>query len=650
MNVGTISKYLSPRVIAILLLQFLLLVVFLGYRAYQDTSVECVKCHGNKEKLGRLNAPWAFVTSEMVEKESHHPNIQCRDCHLGNGRAKDENSAHKGMLRMLIVGEDGRLLSRKQGYPGPLRMSGDDLMFSLMPKVKINGKLYMRSEVRNILWHDRDPKTLGFDPKIAEKTCGKKGCHPEELKQFRTTMMGRNYRQRTMRTWLKPYGPHNCGPSFADLKPPDVLKSAGFDYDDSRAIMKDLNLPFSKKQATDKQKFCNVCHAGCLDCHFTPSNKKGVHTFTKTPQALGCSGYGRGASTCHPGAMISRRGETYIGNDYSIPQGMKPDVHYKKGINCIDCHPTGEKGMGDMERKASCQDCHLDTESAHQRGIHSNMDCSTCHISELGGYQITIWGPGEVAEERNPFHKYSLYYGIQTPPIIMKDQKGKWMPVKVWPHSVGNIKKDVPPADKVRFRWPEGETRDAYYMVGTVDNLPANNKHLLWVEFEQAAHPFGKARTCDSCHSSETQVSESTWKFYDDDGSEPFSGKHTIIAGAKGLFFRDMKNTSPIKPYPQSKISDFASWIYLKDKWVVPGDFSIKADRKKYQKYKDLYNRLWEETRELDKMTAPLPGKIRKRYREVKAEAFHDLQRGKALIDGFKKETLKPPARRTGGE
>jgi len=632
MKIGYISGRLSPILAGVLLIQGILIVSFFGYRSWKDSSETCIKCHSDKKRLEDSGASWAYVTPAMVEKESRHPYIQCRDCHLGDGSAMEPEKAHSGMLKMLVISNEGKVMPRKEGYPGPLRMSGDDLMFALFPKVEMDGELYMLPEVRNILWHDRDPVTLGFDPGIAEKTCGKSGCHPAELDQFRKTIMGRNYRQRTMRTWLKPYGPHNCGPSFADLPPTEVLKTAGFDYKNTEEIIRNLNVPFSRGQAEDKQKFCNVCHAGCLDCHYTPSEEKGRHSFTRQPTSLSCSGYGRGASTCHPGAMTSRRGETYIGGDYSIPQGMPGDVHYSRGIHCIDCHPTGEKGMGDMERKASCQDCHIEAEESITRGVHRDLDCATCHVSALGGYQITIWGPGEVASRENPFHKYSLYYGVQKPPIIMKDQNGRWMPVKVWPHSVGNIKNSVRPSGEIKFRWPDGQTRDAYYIVGTFDDLPDNNKHLLWVEFQQSSHPFGKARSCGSCHDSARQESSSQWEFYDSYGSEPFSGSHIIEGDDKGLRFIEMKNLTPINPLTGSKLTDFASWLYLKDRWFVPGDFSIKTDRKKYLLYHEYYKQIKKGTGK--SLKKGLSRKEEKRLRAVMETVFHDLKTGVKIITG----------------
>jgi hypothetical protein len=338
--------------------------------------------------------------------------------------------------------------------------------------------------------------------------------------------------------------------------------------------------------------------------------------------------------------MHSRRGETYIGGDYSVPPGMAPDVHYKKDIHCVDCHPTGEKGMGDMERKASCQDCHVAIEEAHAKSIHKSLDCATCHVNELRGYQITIWGPGKVAEKPNPFEKYSLYYGIQKPPILMKDQKGIWMPIKVWPHSVGNIKKDVPPSRGIQFRWPKGETRDGYYVVGTVDGLPGNNKHLLWLEIEQAAHPYGKSRSCKSCHG-ENQVALSNWEFYDDQGAEPFKGAYKIVADKNSLSIRDIRNTTPIKVLEGYKLTDFASWLFLVDKWKAQGDFSIKTDKVKYRRYLSFDHNISKKLELLDSNALKYNNSKLRAYKAMRGAAIHDSENAAKIMDDFLKKNAQ---------
>jgi hypothetical protein len=663
MRVGRLSEILNLRTVIFGTIVVLSVVAILGYRAWMNTSMECVNCHSDRKKMEELNAPWAYVTDEMVQEESHHPHIQCRDCHLGNGRARNKDRAHSDMLKMLIVSEEGRLLDRKSGYPYGLSKTGDDRLLEFLPKVfKDNEWQFL--DVRNILWHDRNPETFDFDPKIVEKTCGKSGCHPEALKQFKTSIMARNYRQRTMRTWLIPYGPHNCGPSFADQPPIEIQKSSAFNFSNTRKIMEEINIPFSIEHAKDKQRFCNVCHAGCLDCHYTPKlnksvppyppsippllrgerggvkgergdYKSGVHSFSRIPPSESCMGFGRGNTMCHSGSMHSRRGETYIGGDYSVPDGMSPDVHYKKGLGCVECHPTGERGMGHIERKAGCQYCHLEVIDAHSKDIHSKMDCATCHIKELRGYQITVWGPGGVAGRRNPFKKY-LYYGIQSPPILIKDRKGIWMPVKIWPHSLGNVKVDLSPSKTIQFRWPDGEPRDAYYVVGTFNiqdtGSKTSSKQLLWLEIEQAAHPFGPARDCSSCHASQKQVSKSKWEYLDE-GAEPFTGEYRIAADEKGLRIEDLRVTSPVKILQGYKVVDFAPWLYLRDEWKMPGDFSINTDPEKYRKYYKLSKKVKERIETLDVRSRSFVKKTRQRYKELRGLALHNPSDGLRRIE-----------------
>jgi len=637
-NSRHIKRLFTKEVIlGFLALQFFLVIAVSGYKAWLNSSAECVACHGNRGKMARLGYPELYVTPEMVARQSHHQNVTCRDCHLGNGRAGNADEAHKGMLKALFIGYDGHVLKRRDVLSGALLPTGPAGIRQLLPKVKYKGRLYVNPEVRNLLWQDRNPKTLNFDPSIAEKTCSKPSCHPDQLKQFETTDMGSNRRQRTMKSWLEPYGPHNCGPSFADLQPAKRIERSGFDYANTKKIAAEMNVTFTRSQAVMKQKLCNVCHAGCLDCHYAPNRKSGVHNFVRKPPAESCEGDGRGTSICHPGAMHSRRGETYIGGTYSIPEGMKPDVHYTKGIQCADCHLMGPKGMGDMTRKATCQDCHIEAEDALARSVHRDMDCATCHISELGGYQLTIWGPGEIGGRPNPFKKYSLYYGIQSPPIIMKDQKGRWMPVKVWPHSLGNFKKNVPPSGKIKFRWPDGETRDAYYIVGTVDGLPGDNKHLLWLEIEQAAHPYGKARSCKSCHGAGgVQVSTSHWEFRDDQGALPFKGTHKIVGDKKGLRIAGLRNTTPITPLQGAKLVDFASWLYMKDKWKAPGDFSIKTDPLKYRDALRQADEAYRQIGLMKKKTGHFDKKKMIRFKRLQESVFHDPKEAEKYLKHFR--------------
>jgi hypothetical protein len=140
-----------------------------------------------------------------MQKESRHPNTECRDCHLGNGLYDDPDRAHRGMLKLLVLDNDFNIISRK-GHVKRILPSGDDRQYSLLPRLP-NG--YLDYAVGTLLWHDRSRETLGYDPEIAKKTCGQSACHPEEVKQFSTSVMGANFRQRSMATWNDRHGPNN---------------------------------------------------------------------------------------------------------------------------------------------------------------------------------------------------------------------------------------------------------------------------------------------------------------------------------------------------------------------------------------------------------------------------------------------------------
>jgi hypothetical protein len=211
---------------------------------------------------------------------------------------------------------------------------------------------------------------------------------------------------------------------------------------------------------------------------------------------------------------------------------------------------------------------------------------------------------------------------------------------------VGNIKPDVKPSEKLMFRWPNGETRDAYYVVGTfsversVSSAGRNDKHLLWFEIEQAAHPYGKARKCESCHKkpivSSQQSAVSTWEFMDYQGAEPFKGGHRIIADKDGLRIVDMRNTTPIKLLEGYNIEDFASWTFLKDKWQMPGDFSIKAEREKYNEYLMLSNKIDNELKIIDNYLKGKDKKMQKRFKELKGIVLHNQDGAMERMGEFK--------------
>jgi hypothetical protein len=574
-RVGFLGHLLgTPLGLSLLAAQFVLLLLFFGWFSERRSSDGCLSCHEDASRMEELGYPQFTVTAAEAQEQSRMPRTTCIDCHLGEGGTRDVEEAHQGLLRPFIVGRDGGLVPREGVMPS-LLSSRDDPLRALLPAVERRGKLRTNPKVLTVMYHDRSRETFGYDPEISRLTCGRSNCHPDEVEQFDGTVMGSNFRQRSMTHWTDVHGPNNCGPSFADVAASLPAKEQGFSDVNTREIAGNLTVPFSREQAVDKQKVCNLCHTGCLDCHYTPSKERGIHGFTRRPPSSNCAGGGRGTMLCHGGTLERRRGDNYLGGAFTSPAGMEADTHLSLGMDCLDCHARGPAGMGDMKRAAGCSDCHLEAEEALAAGAHRRMSCAACHVSRLGGYQQTSWGPGNILKRPNPFKKYALYYGIIEPPLLMKDQEGTWTPYKVWGNSAGNIKEPVKSRPGVIFRWPDGETRDAYALLGTFGDLPENNLHLAWIQLDQASHPLGPSRDCDSCHGREDQVSRSSWKYVDGQGARPFSGSHVVTADREGLRIGEFEIDGEIELREGARLSDFAAWTFIGDRWTTEGDFSI---------------------------------------------------------------------------
>jgi hypothetical protein len=246
-----------------------------------------------------------------------------------------------------------------------------------------------------------------------------------------------------------------------------------------------------------------------------------------------------------------------------------------------------------IKRQASCSNCHQQQLLAHGRSLHKNLSCEACHIQEVGGYQGTYWGPGKLAGSATPFFKYKDYYGIMKEPFLIRDQKGRWIPVKPFPMAVLN-QKGAPFKPGLHWRWPKnlpdlGRTDDAWGYVGIAGGLPENNQALLWIQMDKLSHKYGRSRPCASCHelpgNEQRQVVQ--WE-YSDQGALPFAGSHTVVGTQKGLFIRDIKASEPIDPTDGRTLSDFAPWSFWPDRWAVKGNFAFPQlkDRTRYEAVK----------------------------------------------------------------
>jgi len=547
-----------------------------------DGTDSCLACHADAAEMAGQGYPHFTVTPAEVRQQSGMT-ARCEECHLGNPTETDRDRAHQGIGRLQLVRKKG-LKAETEERRQPLELSGNP-MLRIKHQVMKEGKAGVDPTVALLLYQDKRRDNLSQNFNIMEKTCG--ACHAREFAQFTSSTMARNAKQSRYRSWADAErGPHNCGAWF------------GGNLD---RIAASTTVPFSREQSEQGQRSCNTCHVGCLDCHYDPqptdqaNRKLGMHTFNRTPKPESCYGGGRG-QICHAGPEERRRGAGYFGGSYSNPEGMEPDIHKAKNVGCLDCHNSTKSdtslGHAMVKRQGKCDNCHGKEIKGHRSSLHKNLSCEACHIQNVSGYQATFWGPGKLAGTETPFFKYKEYYGVMKEPILIRDQNGRWIPVKPFPMAAMNQKQSgLKPG--LHWRWPKSlpdlqRTDDAWGYVGLFDGLPENNRALLWIQMDKVSHKYGKSRSCGSCHDlpGGEQRQYVRWDF-SDAGALPFSGSHSVIAGPKGLFIRDMK-AEKIELSEGYRLSSLAPWFYLKDKWSVKGDFSLPPlkGRKFYDRVK----------------------------------------------------------------
>ncbi|MDU0460637.1 MAG: cytochrome c3 family protein [Geobacteraceae bacterium] len=603
-----------------------------------DAGSQCVICHGDKAKMQLLGAEAMYLDPAGVDREVGMKGATCVDCHLGNGSQQDKEAAHKGMLRPFLVGVGpklkGEAIDRATvGAMQPIVPKGS-AMESIIPKGDPK-KLEAAGvkKIAGIQWHDRDPETMAYSPKIAEQTCGR--CHAKEVKNYNGSAKGLMKHQRAYRSWAEQLpGPQNCGMWF------------GQNYE---RIKSETAVPYSVAQNAASDRSCNMCHASCNDCHYKPLAGKGSHAFGQ-PDTPSCYGGGR-ASICHAGPMDRRRGAGYIRGDYSFPNNLPQGAHIKAGLQCTDCHNPVNHQFGHLsadDARAACAKCHGDIVKAVQSSPHAKVDCTACHVTVSGAYQYTFWGQGNTFGQETPYGKHKEYYGTRDLPTIIKNASGRWIGVKPYPMAVlnqtrelkasgllfrsipkrdipGNVKIGEPPAFEVSRQM--SDVNDAFVVVGTRSDLPSGNKAILWVQMDKLSHALGKPRACGTCHDSHSQIGKSEWKYFEDkDVTKPFKGGYTVTADKNGIRFSDQVWERP-ELAAKRKMEDIALFTVLpKDAWDVKGiDFSLPYDEIKTGTARtDLEQFL----ADLDKRKGVTD------VRKIRVIAYHNLEMAKKMLNG----------------
>ena len=215
----------------------------------------------------------------------------------------------------------------------------------------------------------------------------------------------------------------NCHPNFTANKHFKKHYTMQNSINITRKIwgIKDSNvtlqtLPKSKKNNINKvsdlvddflRRKCLSCHLTskninssnneCLACHNNHTNKK--DSFIAKTSMSKCI-------KCHKNEFI---GTDYMGlfpHDFDksyrspiTPNGNYPDkssgidyhhlsedIHYKKGLSCIDCHKSK-----DFEKQITCTSCHNNLSKQNHQNYHNKLSCNSCHSSwNISSYELNV--------------------------------------------------------------------------------------------------------------------------------------------------------------------------------------------------------------------------------------------------------------------
>lgn len=150
---------------------------------------------------------------------------------------------------------------------------------------------------------------------------------------------------------------------------------AGMNYWYSKeqgGIEKIFNVPYDKMS-------CSNCHAkSCEACHKKKNNEKGGYILEPVQSAEVCL-------KCH----FVEKAELEKLNKENTPA----DVHFQKGMKCMDCH-TGREMHGDGKlyntfqqtdaMDARCENCHKELNEKESHTVHAKkLSCNACHVRNI---------------------------------------------------------------------------------------------------------------------------------------------------------------------------------------------------------------------------------------------------------------------------
>jgi hypothetical protein len=147
------------------------------------------------------------------------------------------------------------------------------------------------------------------------------------------------------------------------------------------------------------QQSCRSCHASCGDCHVMSPKIGGVTTGLLKNHQFVAKDDGKTCAMCHGGRVYP---------EFTGDLGGSADVHYQKGMTCLNCHKKMEfhgtgtiyQAKAEVKEKPACVNCHkpgsektekakashaqhgkkVACQACHSGGSYSN--CSGCHLGK----------------------------------------------------------------------------------------------------------------------------------------------------------------------------------------------------------------------------------------------------------------------------
>ncbi len=283
--------------------------------------------------------------------------------------------------------------------------------------IKDNEKLIIKNEkCVNVI---KNPSDL----KYANLKCGK--CHEEDIEKVKKSLMSTNAGiiNITRYLWKAQKSPQA---KYSTIKVKNLKKIPDKELVDDFLRKVCLRCHINTEGS---KRYGEIRSSGCAACHVIYNNDGShKHKFTKKIPSFQCL-------HCHNFNRVGMDYEGFFEHDYSLayrsplPLGKKfygeyqhrlrPDIHFKKGMICTDCHKKDEV-MGDgkiysfkyQAVKVRCLDCH---KKAHKNdrfyNEHKKLECYTCH--SLWGFQD--YGMHVIREDYEGYFRWKFLKDINVP-------------------------------------------------------------------------------------------------------------------------------------------------------------------------------------------------------------------------------------------